>query len=1239
MKKFILIPILLFAINCLAQTTVETGAVLQTTNQVYIKNQTDSLGARIYWYFGAGKYSFRIPKWQDLDQFRNTFNNGLTKTGNIVTLGGAFTTDRTLTSNNNSQFTVVVQDGTGNNGDIGVKGDFSAIYTSDNNSNTYGIQSTPTNSVIGRISLNKFQALRFKNGEIVFVDSVSSKGPVAAGNYEGNYTSKSYTSKRFVDSANANNVKLTGDQTINGDKSFNNSIFLSSGASYLRSSHQNHGGMAFWDGLGLLNENANFRSGSGGIVYATDNGSTAGNSAALIAMNSTTRGFLMPSMTQAQRLAIVLTGIEYEPTGLKVYQTDGAYGNWTYHGPSLGWIRDLTAADTVTGGQGITKNGHAIDLGGTFDQNVILQSTNGSIFGSISTDISGNQGSIGAGPTTSAVTATDPSGTTFGFQATPFAAYVGRIASAGNQYQQIGFTGTEIIVTDALNLKGATYKANYFTAGSADDRWIPDWGAVKSLDVNNLKLTGKTAQTIAGNVTIDNTTGATEQALTIGTFNVAPGFQRVVLNNDFRVDVGNGIQVLNGNRISFFNSINTDNPFWITKNGNDLQVNNTTSQILFTQDSNIKDGAGNFFLKGTNINTAAQLQQGKKDRLNNQTHTNLYTADLTTISADFTNPGAWTTTTGGITPVSTGIANYIMLNKEYSLNKRYSEITVTMNSGTQFLETTRNIEGITNLGTAILFDAANNVINIYHDYDNTVGTLPAVAVTKPYTFVSGRDYTIKMVRDQFTNKAIITDNLTFISDTLSEPNRISGRQYDAYAFSVLSGSMPVVKSIQINTPYKKNLDMLYMGDSISDGIYINISGNYGGPLLASDTSLRFTQMGMNAFQNQAALSARGGGNIDGVIAKILNELAILMPKAVNITIGTNSGNTLAKLATMVSSIQALGIKVFLNKIPLRSDASVASRNADIATTWGIYGITGADFAKATSINNDGSTIDTTLFFSEVSSGVRLHPKKEGMLAMFNANKGVSGLYDNLYGAPSMSLSYGPNDISQTYQGDLNLLTGTKAVTTGNSATNKPGASNYHVQQYQATATIKNQFAQRINTAVELYYRYNNGTSWSGWVSLFTSASSTILSSALATAISDETGNGASVFAGSPNLTGIPTAPTASAANNSTQLSTTAYSDRVKIDNVLTKTANYTILSTDWVAGKTNILRIFVDATAGNVTITLPTAVSFIGYAVYVTKTDASVNTVTISPALTLSTLVAQGDSKNLSPSGTTWYNQ
>lgn len=55
-----------------------------------------------------------------------------------------------------------------------------------------------------------------------------------------------------------------------------------------------------------------------------------------------------------------------------------------------------------------------------------------------------------------------------------------------------------------------------------------------------------------------------------------------------------------------------------------------------------------------------------------------------------------------------------------------------------------------------------------------------------------------------------------------------------------------------------------------------------------------------------------------------------------------------------------------------------------------------------------------------------------------------------------------------------------------------------------------------------------------------SALAATTSSELAGVISDETGSGALVFAGSPALTGTPTAPTAAVATNTTQIATTAF---------------------------------------------------------------------------------------------------
>jgi len=125
----------------------------------------------------------------------------------------------------------------------------------------------------------------------------------------------------------------------------------------------------------------------------------------------------------------------------------------------------------------------------------------------------------------------------------------------------------------------------------------------------------------------------------------------------------------------------------------------------------------------------------------------------------------------------------------------------------------------------------------------------------------------------------------------------------------------------------------------------------------------------------------------------------------------------------------------------------------------------------------------------------------------------------------------------------------------------------------------------------------------------------------------------------PNISGSPTTTSQAQYDNSTKISTTAYVDRVKPDNVANQAANYTILTTDWIAGKTNVLRMAVDATSGNVTITFPSAASLTGYVIYVTKIDASVNTVTPTSVIGAGVLVTTNQSLNYYSDGAVWRPQ
>ncbi len=83
---------------------------------------------------------------------------------------------------------------------------------------------------------------------------------------------------------------------------------------------------------------------------------------------------------------------------------------------------------------------------------------------------------------------------------------------------------------------------------------------------------------------------------------------------------------------------------------------------------------------------------------------------------------------------------------------------------------------------------------------------------------------------------------------------------------------------------------------------------------------------------------------------------------------------------------------------------------------------------------------------------------------------------------------------------------------------------------------------------------------------------TMTSAQLATALTDETGTGANVFAGSPALTGTPTAPTAAAATNTTQIATTAhvFAERSNTATLTNKTLTSPSISGGTISGITDL---------------------------------------------------------------------
>lgn len=155
-------------------------------------------------------------------------------------------------------------------------------------------------------------------------------------------------------------------------------------------------------------------------VVVTDDGSyTTGNSSSVLDVKSTTKGFLMPRVTAAQR-----TAISSPATGLMVYQTDGTAGFYYYNGST--WIDIATSLGSTsisTLGTVTTGTWNATTIGTTYGGTGLTSYTLGDVTYASATNtlskLAGNttttkqflsqtgNGSVSAAPVWSTVTKSD----------------------------------------------------------------------------------------------------------------------------------------------------------------------------------------------------------------------------------------------------------------------------------------------------------------------------------------------------------------------------------------------------------------------------------------------------------------------------------------------------------------------------------------------------------------------------------------------------------------------------------------------------------------------------------------------------------------------------------------------------------------------------------------------------------------------------------------------------------------
>lgn len=186
-------------------TTLPTPTTSYTPQFRYYGAAADTL--KQIWVYSGSKYNrwytaTEINRLFALKSDTTSFNNGLTKTAGIVQLGGNLIQDSQIGLDGHSfgfsdaQTLFSVSNSLNRIASLDAKNKVYGLFvTSDQDGNGNGSIS------IGKSNLSTTEvAIGFDSTGVSVYDPFHNKGLFAKGNYEANYTSKSYTSKRYVDS-------------------------------------------------------------------------------------------------------------------------------------------------------------------------------------------------------------------------------------------------------------------------------------------------------------------------------------------------------------------------------------------------------------------------------------------------------------------------------------------------------------------------------------------------------------------------------------------------------------------------------------------------------------------------------------------------------------------------------------------------------------------------------------------------------------------------------------------------------------------------------------------------------------------------------------------------------------------------------------------------------------------------------------------------------------------------------
>ena len=502
------------------------GVTLNNGDRIALFNQTTSSEDGVYIYNGAGNALTRAPEWEagmdaagwtfvvdkgdnykdsiwtvtndkgsavigtdDLSVLRTggsglyTFQNALTKTGDTIEWGGTLLHDTTVDGassylvgfNNLTGFSVAT-----NSNQYVLSMDNAEVAFGYENGADYNKFIATTTNITMAYQVSGEISFLFDATGAVFTNTVNDEGLKYAADYHTGYVDRSLVDKQYVDTYDK--VKVRARATGNVD--------ISSAPATI-------------DGVSLNN---------GDLVLLDQQTTTSDDG--IYVFNGTGN-----AMTRAPYFE---SGIDI--SGLAIYVAEGTANGNSYFvvsntGTAILGTDDISVL-AVGGGaaayqfrNGLTESGGIVELGGTLIQNTTIDfATYGMLFHSVDrfilsdgtsadpvNDTNANYIDFDHGTRRIRLNTTNGSmRSILGVTAVNGWGLARIDLSSGNETSIQINPGTfdSILVTDSINDFGMKYAADYSTNGTADDRWIPDFGAVKNYVDNKTNRVYGAAPTI-----------------------------------------------------------------------------------------------------------------------------------------------------------------------------------------------------------------------------------------------------------------------------------------------------------------------------------------------------------------------------------------------------------------------------------------------------------------------------------------------------------------------------------------------------------------------------------------------------------------------------------------------------------------------------------------------------------------------------------------------------------------------